>query len=292
MADPTKSTGAVQITNAPFKITGKPVVSERYIKILFYGDPGTGKTTLAASAVDVPSMGDVIYLDAEKGEMTLDENDRVLDSDAIERIRISSFKQVASVQEFLKAHCIARDANDEDRLRKLEAMAKGCSPADIGTPRRYRTAIVDSISEVNEFCMYQLLKLSTDMKLNIDEMDVAEWPEFRKNNQMMQLLLRAYRDLPMNIIFISSSQYTQDEQKRKHFAPNLTGKLAGQIQGFMDVVGYLQTGKVPEGQTEAPRRLWVQPVGQFHAKNRRSVYKPAYFDNPVMSDIMKGFRLV
>lgn len=291
--DPTKTEGSKQVSAAPlFKITGKPAVSERYIKFLVYGDPGSGKTTLMASAVDVAQMRDVLFIDAESGEMTIDDNPRIKNADLIDRIRVSSFKVVAQVQEFLKAHCKAREAGDIDKLRRLEAQAKGCAPEDIETPKQYRTIIVDSLSEVNEFCMYQLLNLNTDMKLDVEEMDVAEWGEFRKNNQMMQLLVRAYRDLPMNVLFVTSSQYTQDELKRRFFAPNMTGKLAGQVQGFMDVVGFLQTGKPKEGEAEAPRRLFVQPVGQFAAKNRRSHFKAAYFDNPVMGTIMAGMGLL
>jgi len=292
MADPTKAEGSKTISGPLFKITSRPTISEQYIKLLVYGDPGVGKTTLAASAVDVPQMGDIIYIDAERSEMAIDDNSRVLDAENIDRVRVNSFNAVAQVQEFLKAHCAARDRNDIEKLKSLEAKAKGVTPADIDEPRRYRTAIIDSISEVNEFCMYQLLKLSTDMKLDVDEMEVAEWGEFRKSNQMMQLVTRAYRDLPMNVIFVAGAQYTQDELKRKFFAPNMTGKLANQVQGFMDVVGYMVTGKVAEGAVEAPRRLWVQPVGNFMAKNRRSMYREAYFNDPTMGSIMKGLGLL
>lgn len=292
MADPTKSEGAKTVSGPLFKITGRPTISEQYIKLLIYGDPGVGKTTLAASAVDVPQMGDVLYIDAERSEMAIDDNSRVVNAENIDRIRVNSFNAVAQVQEFLKAHCAARDAGNIEKLRSLEARAKGVSPADIEEPRQYRTVIIDSLSEVNEFCMYQLLKLSTDMKLDVDEMEVAEWGEFRKSNQMMQLVTRAYRDLPVNVLFIAGAQYTQDELKRKFFAPNMTGKLANQIQGFMDVVGYMVTGKVAEGSVEAPRRLWVQPVGNFMAKNRRSMYREAYFNDPTMGTMMKGLGLL
>ena len=289
MSDPSKTTGAKTI---PFRITGKPEVGAKYIKILLYGAYGSGKTTLAATAVDVPQMRDVLFLDVESGEMTLDDNPRIDNSDMIDRIRVTDFEQVAHVQEFLKAHCVARDRGDIEKLRALEARVKGLNPADIETPRQYRTVIVDSLTEVNEYAMYNLLGLSTDMKLDIEKMDVAEWPEFRKNNQMMQLVVRAYRDLPMNVILVTSSQYTQDEMKRKFFAPNMTGKLANQVQGFMDVVGYLVTGKVPEGGVEAPRRLFVQPTGNFDAKNRRSQFRQAYFDNPDFEEIMSGLGML
>lgn len=292
MADPTKTEGSKQVASSAFVIRGRPDAEERFIKMLVYGDFGTGKTTLAASAVDVPFMNDVLFVDAESGEMTLDENDRIKNAGDIDRIRITDFNMVAHVQEYLKAHCNARDRNDVAVLRRLQAKAWGVPESEIKEVRRYRTVIIDSLTEINEFCMYQLLHLATDMKLDIDKMDVAEWPEFRKNNQMMQLLMRAYRDLPMNVIFVTSMQYTQDELKKKFFAPNITGKLAGQVQGFMDVVGYLQTGKVAEGKDEAPRRLYIQPVGNFNAKNRRSSYKKAYIDNPTMFTVMSSLGLL
>jgi len=289
-ADPSKKEGSKTASGTVlFKIRPKASVDELYLKLLIYGNPGSGKTTLCASSVDVPAMRDVLYIDCEKSEMTLDDNTRIENADEIERVRVDSFRAVAQIQEFLKSHCSARDAGDVQRLRKLEANAKQVPIEEIEEPRRYRTLVIDSLSEVNEFAMYHLLNLSTDMKIEMDDMEVAEWAEFRKNNQMMQLLIRAYRDLPMNVLFICSSQYTQDELKRRFFAPNLTGKLSGQVMGFMDVVGYLQTGKVKEGETEAGRRLWIQPVGGFEAKNRRSYYKGAFFENPTMRTIMKGF---
>ncbi len=293
MADPTKTAGSVKIQTPKFTISGPPKQGQRYIKFMVYGDFGCGKTTLAASAVDADFMGDVLFVDAESGEMTLDDNPRIKNADRIDRVRISNFEQVAHIREYLKAHCAARDRNDIEKLRALQAMVFGVDPADIADDqiRRYRCVILDSLSEINEYCMYQLLKLSTDMHLDLDNMDVAEWPQFRKANQMMQLTIRAYRDLPMHLILVASSQFTQDETKRKMFAPNLTGKLAGQVQGFMDLVGYLVTGKADEKSKIAPRRLYVQPVGNFAAKNRRSVYQQAYIDNPVMSDIMGLLRL-
>lgn len=310
--DPTKQASAPTINQAPFTI--RPLKSDhRYIKLLIYGPFGSGKTSLAGSAVDVQSMQDVIMVNAESGTMSIEDADYIQQRFKIDQVRCTDFRTVALVQEFLQAHCKARDANDIPRLKALQARLFGY-PAEIiedskdiedeyetdengqitwtkARLRRYRTGIIDSLTEIDTFSLYQLLGIQTDMKLD-KEMDVAEWTEFRKNNQMMQLLVRAYRDLPMNVILVCSNQFTQDETKRRFWTPSLTGKLAAQVQGFVDIVGFLQVGKPAEGSNKIPRRLWIQPIGQFDAKSRIASFKEAYIDDPTLQKIMNAFSKI
>lgn len=295
MADVVKKEGVLKASAAAFKII--PLTSGvKWLNMLVYGPYGSGKTTLAASACDVDTLSDVLMLDIESGAMALEDNDRVSRKDRIDRIPITSFQQMAKAHEFLKAHCRYRDdPNEVDKLKTLEARFKGCEPEDITEPKRYHTVMVDSLSELDQLTQYELLGFKIDMPLNKalndGDMEVADWPIFRKNNQMMQLIVRAYRDLPINVTMICHAAYTQDELKRMFYAPGLTGKLSGQVQGFVDVVGYLTVGKLGEGEKEAPRRLYVQPVGKFDAKNRKASYKESYFDNPTMSSISKALKL-
>lgn len=326
MADPTKPQSIKQLTPAPFQIT--PIKQDhRYFKALFYGAYGTGKTSLAGSAVDVPGMDDVIMVNAESGTMSIEEADYIKNRYFIDQVRVTDFKTVALVQDFLTAHCAARDANQIEKLKALQFRTFGHPPdliedgadediwedtdeevaADgekliVGTPsgnkklvkarlRRFRTVIVDSLGEIDTFSMYQLLGIKTDMKLDEPAVDdVAEWTEFRKNNQKMQLLIRAYRDLKMNVLMVCGAKYTQDEKKIFHYAPALTGQLSNQIQGFVDVVGYLVNGKPEKEEGEIPRRLYVQPIDRFDAKCRISSYKKPWFDQPSMRKIMAVFK--
>ena len=296
MADPTKPQSVSATTPPPFFIT--PLKTEhRFIKVLVYGKFGEGKTSLVASCVDIPTMQDVLLVNAESGAMSIEEAEHIKHRFDIDQVRAVDFKQVAHIQEFLKAHIAARDANDIMRLQKLQARMFGIptewekiTPTGEGLYRlrKYRTVIVDSLTEIDTFSMYQLLGIKVDMKLDQD-MDVAQFAEFRKNNQLMQLLVRAYRDLAMNVLMVASAQYTQDEMKAMHWTPAITGKLSAQIQGFVDIVGWLQTGK-PEKQGDAiPRRLFIQPVGKFDAKSRLASFKDAYIDNPTMAKIMAAW---
>lgn len=312
MADPTKQpSNTPGKTPPPFTIV--PLKSEhRWIKCLFYGKFGDGKTSLAGSAVDVRAMRDVLIVSAESGSMSIEEAAHIKNRYYIDEIRCTDFKTVAYVQEFIKAHVIARDANDIPRLKALQARCFGFQYSEdiiIDDPdmedeyedtdegrvwtkvrlRRYRTVIVDSLTEVDTFSMYQLLGIKTDMKFD-EEMDTAEWTEYKKNNQMMQLLVRAYRDLAMNVLIVAGTTYVQDERKQFHWTPALTGKLKDQVQGFVDIVGFLQTGTPKEGDPTVPRRLFIQPVGKFDAKSRIASFKEPYIDQPTMSKIMNIFK--
>lgn len=290
-ADPSKTAGSAKV-NAPFRISTMQD-RDRYFKAIFYGRHGAGKTELAASAVDVPVMGDVLMIDAESGDQTIHDSVRIKNSDKIHHIRVTNFKQVAYVQEFLKAYTSARDRGDKAAMKKLYAQVTG---VETDNPPVYRTVIVDSLTEVEVYCTYQILKINPEGGANDigDDIDTAGWPEFRKNNEMVKLLVRAFRDLPMHVLFVCAENYTQDEQKRHHYTPALTGKLASQVQGFVDMVGWLTVGAASPDNPEAPRRMWVQPVSggpKFDAKNRRSVFRQPFFDNPTLFSIFKGIGL-
>lgn len=310
MADPTKPQTVQAIKPAPFTIT--PIRQRHtWFKGLFYGGYGSGKTTLAGSSVDVEGMGDVIMVNAESGTMSIEESDVIQSKDFIDQVRVQDFNQVALVQEFLNKHCVARDENNIKALKLLQHRTFGHnidaiddSPEfadeldeynDDGVVtrarlRRFRTCIVDSLAEIDAFSQYQILGITTDMKLDA-EMEIAGWPEFRKNNQKMQLVIRAYRDLPMHVLLVAGNKYTQDELKRFHWGPNLTGQLAAQVQGFVDLVGFLQVGKPdPKNGNKVPRSLWIQPVGMFDAKSRLASYKQPAIQNPSMAKIMAIFQ--
>lgn len=294
--DPSKTAGSRVVTGSPFQIHTTQSRT-RWLKALFYGKHGAGKTELAASAVDVPSMGDVLLVDAESGDLTLEESVRIKNPDDISHIRVNTFKQVAYVQEFLKAHCQFRDSDNKNMLQQLESKVTGVPAAEIENPKKYRTVIIDSLTEVEAYCTYQILSIDNS-KIPIDnDVEVAGWPEFRKNNEMVKLLVRAFRDLPMHTIFVCAEQYSQDEQKKMHYTPALTGKLSGQVQGFVDIVGWLTIGAPQsEGGPSSPRRLFVQPMAgpgipKFDAKMRRATFTESYFDNPLMADIMKAVKL-
>lgn len=297
MSDPTKSTNVHRVAQAPFRISPMQGERERWLKLLVYGKPGVGKTELLASSVNVTEMRDVLMIDAESGKTTLDDNDRIPDTSRLAHVRVTSFKQVAQIHDYLKAHIKVRDmANSPERTRKLKVLHSAITdiPVDeIDEPFEFRTVIIDSLSEVDAYCMYNLMGMDTEKIETDDEMAVPEFKDFRRNNEQVKLLIRAFRDLPVNLLIACAQQYTQDELKKFHYTPALTGKLSSQVQGFMDIVGYMVTMAANET-SEMPRKLLIAPLQQgasFDAKNRKSIYKKSSFDNPDMLKIMRAVKL-
>lgn len=261
----------------------------KYINMLIYGPHGAGKTTLLGSACDVDEMKDILVIAAEGGAVVYEGNDRINNPDSIAMIKVDRIEQFQKSYEWLKWHCSLRDreqseARDEE-LYKLQEM--------IGLDRDklwlFRTVIVDSLSEIEAQNLAKILNLDALGFDAGDDMEVAGFPQFRKNNHLMQRIVRQFRDLPIHCLMTCAQSYSQDERKAFHYAPKLTGQLTGIIQGFFDIVGWLvPSSDIDQKTGERPRRLFVQPQTgpKADAKCRLASYKQDFFDNPTMHDIM------
>ena len=260
---------------------------ERYLKLLIYGNYGVGKTHLASTANEVESMGDVLMVNAEAGDLTLENNPEF---ESITTVPVRNFTVFNHLYEFLMLHCKARNENNVEKLIELESFLSGCEPEDIKEPKRFRTLIVDTLSEVETYCMNQILGITDSTKIN-EEVSSPEWADYGKNLNMMMRLCRSLRDLDMHVIFTCAEKYNQDETKRMKYVPSLTGKLAKQIQGFMDMVGYYVSGQ--EGD-KVIRKLYVVPSaqGKYDAKHRYSLFKGDSFLNPTIGSILKEVGLL
>lgn len=274
--------------------------------MLIYGDYGVGKTYLAGTSVFVDDYSDVLYLALEGGEKGLKQlvrtgKQRGIDvSSRMMIIPISTYKQYANVYEFLKMHVRFRDANDVKNLRRLEAQIRGMTPAEcqndellaqvLPNPKKIRMVITDSLTEAQKYCMYQLLGIDP-LKQRLDaEPESAEWKDWGRSRDMIQFLVRRLRDLPVNSLFICGQDIEQDAAKKFHYAPLLPGKLANDVRGLVDCVGYYMTVPLEGGQVA--RRLFL--VGGAYgnaniaAKHRfGSNLKSSFIENPTMESIWK-----
>lgn len=274
-----------------------------YQNIVLYADSGAGKTFLAASALLVPEMCDVLFISLESGESALREVIRKAKALGIDPNRIlvippQTFGQFAQVYEMLKIHIQARDRNDEGTLRQLEAQIRGFAPEFlrdaevlremIPKPLKFQTVIIDSLTEAQKFCMYQLLSIDPFKQKLDEEPDSAEFKDWGRSREMTGFLVRRFRDLPINAIFTCSEAVEQDAKKLFNYDVNLPGKLSTDVRSMVDTVGYLMTGQAADG--GVMRRLILRSgtygSSVIKAKNRYgSNLKQAWVDNPMMSDL-------
>jgi hypothetical protein len=263
---------------APFKITTP--IARKYVNILIYGEPGVGKSYLAGSASDVPEMRDVLYIDVEGGSETLREK-----WPETPLVPIENFQQIARVYEFLVRHCQARDANDEAKLKELQERVWD-SPVE--KPYRFNTVVIDSLSEAQRLNMYQLLGMDIGARAAIDqEYQAPEFAEWNKTTEMIRHLVRSFRNLPMNAIFISGDR--EDDGKKQTIAfPKELGKS---LPGFVDAVGFYTAEVKPRegGGRDVERRLFLEAGRRFVAKHRfgSNAVPEGFLLNPSMADIFK-----
>jgi hypothetical protein len=275
-----------------------------WTNILIYGPYGDGKTHLAGSAALVKEMRDVLYVSLEGGEKTLRTiakmcREHNVDPSCIMVMPIQTYKQYAQLYETLKKHIQFRDSNNVQGLRMIEAQLRGVEllqkigwvPSStepqkviqemaqkitalsqdaeklaelIPEPKRFKTVITDSLTEAQKYCMYQLLGIDPLTQKLDAEPDAAEWKDWGSSREMVNFLVRRFRDLDINAIFVCGVDETVDARNRKYYAPMLPGKLSKDVQGLVDVVGYLK--KVPLEGGKITRQLILEG-GDYGATN-------------------------
>lgn len=257
---------------------------------MVYGDSGMGKTEFSGSAVDVPSMSDVFMISAEKGQLTIAETPRIINKDRLFMVDVDDIGTCEQIRKWLIAHCKFRDEKNYDALMKIETQIGFREEGDTTTPPRiFKTVIIDSLTEIQAFAMYKTLGMSNNIALDAELPD-SEWSHYNKILNRMQLLARAFRDLPMHVIYVAQQSFVQDETKAKFYQPMLMGQMGKRIQGFVDILGYLTVVDGDKG--SRIRRLWIQPVGKFQAKNRMSKFQGNYIDDPSMTKIVDAIGMV
>jgi GTPase SAR1 family protein len=274
-------------SDAPFKIVQGIQAEEQWLKLFFYGDYGAGKTVLAASAVDVEDMQDVLIINIEAGLTSIIGSKAVRNTKYIDSIPVKTFEEFVYVHRMLLAYCQARDDGDKERLKRMAEKYQFPPLAK----RRYRTLIIDSMSELNQVSLARAFGENQDDLLNTTDSDDTR-RDFGRNKQAMVKAIRAMRNLPLHVIATCGKDDIDPERKRFKRQPRLTGALAKEVQAFWDVVGLLETAtgtsEIKDGEDEKVilRRLWLQPMGKWDAKNRLSSQDVTYLDDPNMEKLV------
>jgi len=224
-------------------------VSERpqVVNMLVYGDPGVGKTVLAGSASEVEAMSPVLFIDVEGGTMSLRNKYPQVDV-----VRVASWSDMTNVY-----NDIASSADS------------------------YKTIVLDSLTEIQKFSMYNIMRdlVAGDPDRDPDVPGIREWG---KNSEQIRRFVRAFRDLSVNTIFTALSATDKDQKTGITLSrPYLSGKLASEVAGFLDIVCYMYI-RVVEGDV---RRLMLTSGTDTCVAKDRSDSLPPVLEEPDMKTI-------
>lgn len=222
----------------------------KYLKILVYGMPGTGKTVFTATAPNP------LIVDVEKGSHSINNHPELRHVQALE---FKSIFQVEQLINFLGAKEPALDA--------------------------YETIVIDSYSELQKRDLDEIVRVEAAKDAARNKY-LPIGADYNVNTEHMRQIASALRDLDRHIIVTCHVKEEKDDTTgRLLVRPNLTPKLAGTLAGIFDVVGYMST--TTQGENTI-RTLQVHPTVNVTAKTRIGNL-PAVIENPTFSDIYTAF---
>ena len=215
----------------------------QWVNLMVYGDPGIGKTYFAGQTCVYEDTSPAVFVDVEGGTMSI----RHLDPEHV--IRVTDFKQLQQV---------------------YDVLFSGKHP--------YKTVVIDNLTEVQKLSMRTIMNQIVKEHPDRD-VEVPSLREWGKSTEQVRRFVRAFRDLPMHVIFTAHSQEVKDETTGAvSIKPSLPGKLADEIAGFIDIVCYMNVDK------NGNRAMATRRVGRAVAKDR-SGNLPDIVEEPTVESV-------
>ena len=227
-----------KIQNKIYSVADRP----RSIIMMVYGPPGVGKSRFAATSCLVPECNRVLCAAIEPGDETYREFPDV------QMYPVDYFNEMNNLHWY---------------IRSMKSI---------------RTVILDTTTELQKKSMDGILAENHKKNPTKHDADVPQLADWGKNTEQMRKVLRAFRDLGINVIFVAHSEKDKDEATGAiSIGPSFTPKLKIDACSYVDIIGYMYT-KLEGDKTV--RYMLTQPSGNITAKCRREVAIPRVIEDP------------
>lgn len=225
--------------------------TEEYVNAMFYGDPGSGKTTAAAH---MAKLGRVVVIDAEAG----------LKKRPLQRLGVPT------------GNILPYTVEKYEDLDNLYWNVKAKLDED---PTYFAGVIFDSMTEIQKKLIESLvdarhakaerLARATGAS-NPDDPFQVDRDEYGKMTEMVRRISRRFRDLPCHVAFVCLAKRDVDKEGSGgiYYRPALTPAFATDLAGYVDIVIYTDQAD-GFGVNDPNRYVGVtRPLGRFRGKDR------------------------
>ena len=223
--------------------------SQNTIKMLIYGESGSGKTSLAATLSE-PTL----IISSEAGLLCLGNKEK-----AIDVIDISKTDDDKVIKKEMRIN------------RLLEAYSFVNQPE---VQKKYKWLFIDSLTEISQNMIEALYREFPDRKDSL--------VMYGENSKRIRGLVKSFRDLPhYNVVFTALPIIEKDENNMRFTSISMVGKIACNLPAMFDEVFYLDVIE-SEDRKEKQRVLMTQKKSGIICKDRSGMldeFEPANLDH-------------